>query len=381
MEMKIPFGKPILEKEEKQAVQEVLSGPILVHGPKSEQFENSFREFTCAPHAISVSSCTAGMHLIYHALGFGPGDEVIVPSQTHVATAHAVELTGARPVFVDANIHSGNIDADAIEAMISPRTKALAVVHYLGVPADMQKISAIAKKHGLFLLEDCALSPGASFNGVHTGLIGDAGCFSFYPVKHLTTAEGGMIILKDQALAEKLRLLKAFGVNRTHGERSIPGDYDVVALGYNYRMSEVHAAIGIEQMKKLPSFLDKRKENFQALEGSLSGLNGFHILPQPIDETRTSSHYCMGILLESELVETRPEIMDRLKRLGIGTSIYYPHPVPHMSYYRYKYGTVDCPNAELISNSIIALPVGPHLKIDDMQTIADGLAKVLSEIN
>ena len=371
----------MIEAEEKKAVEEVLSGPILVHGPKSQEFESSFASFTKAPHAISVSSCTAGMHLIYHALGLGPGDEVIVPSQTHVATAHAVELTGARPVFVDANILSGNIDADAIEALISPRTKALAVVHYLGVPADMEKISEIAKKFGLFLLEDCALSPGASFSGVHTGLIGDAGCFSFYPVKHLTTAEGGMIILKDQALAEKLRLLKAFGVNRTHGERSIPGDYDVVALGYNYRMSEVHAAIGIEQMKKLPSFLDKRKENFLSLEGSLSGLDGFSILPQPIDETRTSSHYCMGILLESELVEKRPEIMDRLKRTGIGTSIYYPHPVPHMSYYREKYGTVDCPNAELISNSIIALPVGPHLKVDDMQTIADGLAPILNEIN
>ena len=165
------------------------------------------------------------MHLIYHALGFGPGDEVIVPCQTHVATAHAVELTGARPVFVDANIIL-ETSIKRLESLITPRTKALAVVHYLGVPADMEKISEIAKKHGLFLLEDCALSPGASFNGVHTGLIGDAGCFSFYPVKHLTTAEGGMIILKDQALAEKLRLLKAFGVNRTHGERSIPGDYD-----------------------------------------------------------------------------------------------------------------------------------------------------------
>ena len=379
--MKIPFGKPILEEEEKQAVQDVLSGPILVHGPKSELFENAFREFTGASHAISVSSCTAGMHLIYHALGIGPGDEVIVPCQTHVATAHAVELTGARPVFVDANIHSGNIDADAIEAMISPRTKALAVVHYLGVPADMEKISKIAKKQGLFLLEDCALSPGASFDKVHTGLIGDAGCFSFYPVKHITTAEGGMIILKDQALAEKLRLLKAFGVNRTHGERSVPGEYDVVALGYNYRMSEVHAAIGIEQMKKLPTFLDNRRQNFQSLENALSGLNGFRILPQPMDETRTSSHYCMGLILESQLVEKRPEIMDRLKRMGIGTSIYYPHPVPHMSYYRNKYEVIDCPNAELISNSIIALPVGPHLKVEDMQTIVDGLAKVLSEIN
>ena len=376
----IPFGQPILGDEEKQAVAEVLSGPILVHGPKSELFESSFAEFTGAPHAISVSSCTAGMHLIYHALGFGPRDEVIVPSQTHVATAHAVELTGARPVFADAELKTGNIDAATIESLITPRTKALAIVHYLGVPAEMDKVSKIAKKHGLFLLEDCALSPGASHKGVHTGLIGDAGCFSFYPVKHLTTAEGGMIILKDEALAKKLRLLKAFGVNRSHGERKIPGEYDVVDLGYNYRMSEVHATIGIEQMKKLPTFLQKRKENFDGLEASLSGLDGFRILPQPIDEIRTSSHYCMGILLEAKLVQKRPEIMNQLKARGIGTSIYYPHPVPHMTYYREKYGKISCPNAETISNSIIALPVGPHLDTSDMQTIADGVCSVLSEI-
>lgn len=190
-----------------------------------------------------------------------------------------------------------------------------------------------------------------------------------------------MIILKDDSLAQKLRLLKAFGVNRTHGERNIPGNYDVVGLGYNYRMSEVHAAIGIEQMKKLPSFLQKRKENFQALEAALYGLYGFRILPQPLNETLKSSHYCMGVLLESELIPQRPKIMERLKGMGIGTSIYYPHPVPHMSYYHDKYGVIDCPNAELISNSIIALPVGPHLDLDDMQTIANGLASVLEEIN
>jgi perosamine synthetase len=377
----IPFGQPILGKEEKKAVDDVLSGPILVHGPQSELFESSFAEFTGAPHAISVSSCTAGMHLIYHTLGFGPGDEVIVPSQTHVATAHAVELTGARSVFADSELKTGNVDAATIESLITARTKAIAVVHYLGVPADLEKISEIAKKYGLFLLEDCALSPGARFKGIHTGLIGDAGCFSFYPVKHLTTAEGGMIILKDKILAEKLRLLKAFGVNRTHGERSVPGDYDVVGLGYNYRMSEVHAAIGIEQIKKLPFFLQKRKENFITLEASLSGLDGFRILPQPVDGTIVSSHYCMGILLEAHLIAKRAKIMKSLKSLGIGTSIYYPHPVPEMSYYRNKYGIVDCPNAELISNSIIALPVGPHLNTTDMQTIAESLSTVLSELN
>jgi dTDP-4-amino-4,6-dideoxygalactose transaminase len=376
----IPFGKPLIGKEEKKAVEKVLSGPILVHGPESEEFESSFASFTKAPHAVSVSSCTAGMHLIYHALGFGQGDEVIVPSQTHVATAHAVELTGARPIFVDAESTTGNIDIAAIEAAITSKTRAIAVVHYLGVPVDMDQISNIAKKYSLFVLEDCALSVGASFNGIHTGLLGDAGCFSFYPVKHITTAEGGMVILKDKSLAEKIRLLKAFGVNRSHGERKIPGEYDVTSLGYNYRMSEIHAAIGIEQMKKIPTFLQKRKENFIALEASLSGLDGFRILPQPINETRISSHYCMGILLESKLIDKRPEIMNRLKSMGIGTSIYYPHPVPHMSYYKEKYGALQCPNAELISNSIIALPVGPHLNNLDMETIAKRICYVFSEL-
>ena len=249
---------------------------------------------------MSVSSCTAGMHLIYHALGFGQGDEVIVPSQTHVATAHAVELTGARPVFVDAESTTGNIDVAAIEASITSKTRAIAVVHYLGVPVNMDQISNIAKKYSLFVLEDCALSVGASFNGIHTGLLGDAGCFSFYPVKHITTAEGGMVILKDKSLAEKIRLLKAFGVNRSHGERKIPGEYDVTSLGYNYRMSEIHAAIGIEQMKKIPTFLEQRKKNFECLHEKLCDHPHLKIFPQPIDSDIVSSHYCMGVLLSSQ---------------------------------------------------------------------------------
>ena len=206
--MKLPFGAPIIGKEERDAVAKVLEGPILVHGPKAKQFENSFKEFTKAPYAISVSSCTAGMHLIYFTLGLGPGDEVIVPAQTHIATAHAVELTGAKPVFVDAEAVTGNIDIDKIESAITENTKAISVVHYLGVPVDMILVKKIAQKHKIFLLEDCALAPGAYIDDLHVGLHGDAGVFSFYPVKHLTTAEGGMIILKNSKLAEKLRIKK-----------------------------------------------------------------------------------------------------------------------------------------------------------------------------
>lgn len=381
--MRIPFGKPLIGKEEKAAVSDVLESPILVHGPKAKQFEDAFADYTKAPYAVSVSSCTAGMHLIYFALGLGPGDEVIVPAQTHVATAHAVELTGAKAVFVDVDLATGNIDIGRIESAISPRTKAIAVVHYLGVPVDMVPVSTLAKRHKLFLLEDCALAPGAWLDGTHAGLHGDAGVFSFYPVKHLTTAEGGMIILKDAELAERLRKLKAFGVNRSHGERSTPGMYDVLALGFNYRMSEIHAAIGVEQMKKLPAFLDSRRENHERLAAGIQDLLGVTVIPQPVNDRFRSSHYCLGMLLDQEIADKRPEVIEALGARGIGTSIYYPQPVPRMEYYKEKYGynVEEFRNAAAISDCIIALPVGPHLSADDIDFVIASIVEVWSELN
>jgi len=379
----IPFGKPMIGQEEKEAVMNVMDGSILVHGPIATNFEKHFAAFTDAPNAVSVSSCTAGMHLIYFALGYGPGDEVIVPAQTHIATAHAVELTGAKPVFVDAEIDTGNIDINAIESAINSRTRAIAVVHYLGVPVDMPKVLKIANKHNLFLLEDCALAPGAKVDGRHVGLHGDAGVFSFYPVKHLTTAEGGMIILKDADLAKKLKLLKAFGVNRNYGERKIPGMYDAEVLGFNYRMSEIHAAIGVEQMKKLPSFLLKRKENFNYLEAGIKNISGINVLQQPVDKRFCSSHYCLGMMLNQGIANNRSAIMDVLSKKGVGTSIYYPQPVPRMTYYKLKYGYEEkyFVNAATISDSIIALPVGPHLDLSDMDYIIKSIKEVWREMN
>ncbi len=379
----IPFGKPMIGQEEKEAVMKVMDGSILVHGPVANNFEEHFATFTGAPNAVSVSSCTAGMHLIYFALGYGPGDEVIVPAQTHIATAHAVELTGAKPVFVDAELDTGNIDINAIESAINSRTRAIAVVHYLGVPVDMPKVLKIAKKRNLFLLEDCALAPGAKVDGTHVGLHGDAGVFSFYPVKHLTTAEGGMIILKDAELAKQLKLLKAFGVNRNYGERKIPGMYDAEVLGFNYRMSEIHAAIGVEQMKKLPLFLEKRKENFNHLEAGIKNIQGINVLQQPVDKRFSSSHYCLGMMLDQKLANNRSVIMDMLSKKGVGTSIYYPQPVPRMTYYQLKYGydEKNFINAASISDGIIALPVGPHLDLSDMNYIIKSINEVWKEMN
>ena len=377
----IPFGKPMIGLEEKEAVSKVMDGSILVHGPISTEFEKDFASFTGSPYAVSVSSCTAGMHLIYFALGYGPGDEVIVPAQTHIATAHAVELTGARPIFVDSEKDTGNIDIDLIESEINSKTKAIALVHYLGAPVDMTKIMDIAKKYNLFVLEDCALSPGAKINDVHTGLHGDVGVFSFYPVKHLTTAEGGMIILKDETLAKKLKLLKAFGVNRPHSERSIPGVYDTIDLGFNYRMSEIHAAIGLEQIKKLKTFLDKRRKNFLTLEKNLKKIKGIRILSQPYDNKLKSCYYCLGALLDKNILSKRPEIISSLKKIGIGTSVYYPQPVPRMKYYRDKYGYDESKYsvAAQISDSIISFPVGPHLDLNDMEVIASEFKKIMKK--
>jgi dTDP-4-amino-4,6-dideoxygalactose transaminase len=359
---------------------EVMNGPILVHGPKAEQFEHDFAAWTGAPKAVSVSSCTAAMHLAYFSWGFGPGDEVIVPAQTHTATAHAVELTGAKPVFVDAERKTGNIDISAIEAALTERTRAIAVVHFLGVPVDMDAINAIAHRRGLKVLEDCALAIGTRYKGVHAGLLSDAGCFSFYPVKHMTTAEGGMLLTHDGVFAAKLSRQKAFGVDRHMGERKIPGMYDVVMLGYNYRMNEIEAAIGIEQIKRLDFILEKREQNYRTLRSKLQQIDEITLLDEP-HAGSVSSRYCLSVLLKDSLVKRRYEIVTELNRRGVGTSVYYPKPVPKMTYYAEKYGVrADAfPNATWISESSIALPVGPHLGEEDMNYVGKIIEQVLGD--
>jgi dTDP-4-amino-4,6-dideoxygalactose transaminase len=378
MKRTIAFGAPMIGEEERSAVADVLAGPILVHGPRAICFEEEFAAYVGAPHAVTVSSCTAGMHLVWFTVGIGPGDEVIVPAQTHVATAHAVELTGARPVFVDAEFASGNVDIAAIERAITPLTRGIAVVHFLGMPIDMAPVVALGKRYGLFVLEDCALAIGARLDGMHVGLHGDAGVFSFYPVKHMTTAEGGMIITRNADLAARLKLRKAFGVDRVHGERKIPGTYDVVALGFNYRMNELQAAIGSAQVRKLDGFLAARKANYAALEQGLSEMSGIEFLNSGGGRFQ-HSWYCLSVVLAEGLATRRAAIVAELSARGVGTSVYYPQPVPRMTFYRDKYGWSDgmYPGAARISDRSIALPVAPHLGREDMHYIAEMLHAVV----
>ena len=378
----IPFGYPLINTKEKKELQKVLEGYILAHGPRTKKFEEEFSKYTKSPYSVSVSSCTSGMHLVYEALGISRGDEVIVPAQTHVATAHAVEHSGAKPIFVDCDSATGNLDPKKIEKKITKKTKAIVVVHFLGLPVEFIKIKKIANKYKLKIIEDCALSLGAKVKNIHTGLLGDAGIFSFYPVKHITTGEGGMIITKNKDLAKKLKILRALGVDKSFNERSLPGMYDTKYLGYNYRLSELQSALGIHQIKKINLFLKKRKENFTYLYNKLCKIDNLRVLPSQYGVYK-GSYYCLSVILNKRLKSKRKKIITQLNANGIGTSIYYPQPVPRMTYYKnkYKYNKKNFKNSEEISDCSICLPVGPHVNLNDCNYIVKNITNILNKIH
>jgi len=376
----IPFGQPLIGEEERMAVLKAMESPQLVHGPISLEFERVFSEFIGqSAHSSTVSSATAGLYLAYLSLGIGHGDEVIVTSLTHVATANSILACGAEPIFVDVDVKSGNIDYSLIERHVTEKTKAISVVHYLGNPVDMNRILEISERFNLRVIEDCALALGTRINGKHVGLFGDFGVFSFYPAKHITTGEGGMIVSREPALIRKAEKIKSFNYDKNVNDRVIPGVYDIEGFGMNLRMSEIAAAIGIEQMRRLPLFLSKRKINYQRYlehESSLKRYGSFisHQIPGA-----EHSYYCASFLLNSEFSNFRNNIIMELKANGIGASVYYPVVIPHSKFYkaRARQGLQgvkeDFPHAMKISSFSIALPVGPHLEVTDIDRVCETL--------
>ena len=390
----IPFGRPWITDEDRQAVAEVLNGYLLTHGPHCKAFESEFAEFM-GPDAncVTVSSGMAALHLSYLHFGIGAGDEVIVPAMTHIATVHAVEWVRATPVFVDCDPATGNVTPEAVAAAITPKTKAISVVHFQGIPCDMPAIMKVAEEHGLRVIEDCALAVGArievpsteysvqSTEHRHVGLFGDASIFSFYPVKHITAGEGGMFATRHADVAAAVAKLRAFGVDRRHDQRTVPGMYDVPTLGLNYRMSEMQAALGRTQLQKIDAILSRRSENFNQLRDGLAGLSQVRVLDST-SAARTNSHYALSMVLEGDLAAHRNDIIQQLKEVGVGTSVYYPQPVPRMTYYQEKYGydADRYPAATQVSDESIALPVGPHLCGEDIEYIIDRVHEVVGRI-
>ena len=378
---KYPFGKPIFDSNlYLNSIKKILNSGKLVHGNNIEEFENSFKKFTKAQDAISVSSCTTGMQLFYNVLQISNGDEVIVSSQTHVATAHAIEACGAKPVFIDSEKDTGNIKIDDIEKRINKKTKAITIVHYLGNPVNMDKIKKLAKKYELYILEDCALALGAKIKKKHVGLFGDAGFFSFYPVKHMTTGEGGMIIIKNKKFSRIIRKMRAFGYNKNLNQRKIPGQYDVDTFGFNFRMGEISASIGTNQIKNLKKFHKIRKKNYKFLLKNLNNFKSFNVLKHLDDNKYQSAYYCLSLILNNKIKGKRKQLIENLNKMGLGTSIYYPKPVPLLKYYKRKYGFTDTnfQNSKIISENSICLPIGPHLSIKDLKEIIKILTKVFA---
>lgn len=377
----IPFGKPMLGDAERAAVMDVLAGTTLTHGPKVKEFEAAFAEFTGAPHAVAVATCMAALHLSYLALEVGPGDEVIVPAQTHVATAHAVELCGATPVFLDCERRTGNIDLDRLPDLITERTRAIGLVHYLGLPVDMDRLMAIAREHDLYVVEDAAVALGARVHDIHVGLVGDVGCFSFYPVKHITTGEGGMVITNRDDLADRISKQRAFGIDKSVlADRRHTGAYEIEHVGLNYRMGETGAAMGTVQLGRLPEFLEHRGRIYSVLEAGLDEVEGLELVRSGHDGHLRASHYCLVGVLGEELARNREGIIETLKAAGVGTSVYYPKSLPDTAYYAGRYGHAygSCPNATRISTRSLAFPCAPHVTEADavriVQTVKETLA-------
>ena len=333
---KVPIFDLDFGQEEIDAVTAALKSGWVSQGPLVAQFESQFAQFLGAKHAVAVSSCTAALHLACMVLDLGPGDEVICPALTFVATANAIRYTGAKPCFADiTGPHDLNISPEDVARKVTPRTKAILVVHYGGYPVDLAAIQKIADRHGLAVIEDCAHSPGAIYTSPpgnkKVGTLGNISCFSFFSNKNMTTAEGGMAVTADSHLAERLR------AGRSHGMTTLSWDryrghgftYDVVAPGYNYRMDEMRAALGMVQLARLPEFNSRRRELTRYYRKNLQQLPQVQI---PFGEDlETSSCHIMPILLPEGI--DRQAVMASLANRGIQTSIHYP-PVTKFSYYR-----------------------------------------------
>jgi len=385
----LPFSLPTIGEEEIAEVMDSLRSGWITTGPKTRRFEEEFREYIGAKHAIAVNSCTAGLHIALAALGIGSGDEVIVPTLTFCSTANVVVHLGARPVLVDVG-EDFNVTPEAIEKAITPRTKAVIPVHYGGQPCDLEAIYAVAARHHLAVIEDAAHAVGATYRGHKIGSdslrpatcdLRLATCFSFYATKNMTTGEGGMITTADDELAERMRLLSLHGMSRDAWKRyTSTGSwyYEVLLPGYKYNMTDIQAALGIHQLRKLDDFIAIRQRYARMYD------DGFADLPEverPIihpDRTHTYHLYVIRLNLERLTID-RAQFIEELKALNIGTSVHFI-PVHLHPYYQealgYRVG--DCPVAERLYERIISLPLFPRMTESDVRDVIHAVKDVVS---
>ena len=346
----VPIAKPQLGEGEKEAVLAVLESGMLAQGKRVAEFEARFAELCGVKHAVAVASGTAALWLTLMGNDIGPGDEVITTSFSFIASSNCALFVGARPVFVDIDPDTCLIDASAIEAKITARTRAILPVHLYGQPCDMAAIMEIAGRHNLIVVEDACQAHGATFEGQRVGSFG-VGCFSFYPTKNMTTGEGGIITTNDDALAERLRLL------RNHGQSQ---RYQHEILGYHFRTTDIQAAIGLSQLEKLEPWNEQRIANARYLNERLTGVRVPVVTP---GRRHVFHQYTVRVSGD------RKAFQNHLSELGIGSAVHYPHPIHHQPLYR-SLGYADVlPEAEAASREVLSLPIHPALSRSDLDRI------------
>lgn len=359
----IPINLPKIGEEEIEAVVSVMRSGMLTSGlgagPKVLEFERNYAEFAGVKHAIAVNTGTAALHAALMAVGIKAGDEVILPSFTFVATAEAVVLAGGKPVFTDIDPKTYTLAPAVVEKAITKKTKAIVPVDLYGLPADIKPIREIAARQNIAIVEDCAQSHGAIYEGKPAGALADIACWSLYAAKNIGTGEGGVVTTDNDDLAEKVRMV------RTHGEKV---KYTSIMLGTNYRMTEIQAAIGVVQLKRLPDFFAKRFRNAQRLTKNLRNTETITLPPKL--ENREPSWYLYTIRIDDVTEDKRNSIIKQMHDKGIGAEAYYPTPIHQMPYYKQTFGDFNLPETEKAANQVISLPIHPGVTEEQIDFIA-----------
>ncbi len=353
----IKVNAPYITEDEIKAVIEVLKSGQLAYGPVVEEFEKAFSEYLGVPYTVAVSNGTVALYLALKALGIGEGDEVIVPDFTFIATASMVVTAGARPVFADIDLRTYTIDPEDVKKKITGHTKAMIVVHLYGHPANMDELMDIAREHNLYLIEDCAQSHGAEFKGTKTGSFGDIAAFSFYATKNLTMGEGGAVVTKNEEIAEKVKML------RNHGQVS---RYYHEVIGWNFRLTSIQAAIGLQQLRKLDTMNARRREIAKMY---LEGLQDVADILLPA-EMPWAKHVYHQFTIWVKDAGRRSKLMEHLRGKGIQTAVHYPRPL-HMQPALSKFSSSSdlCPNSIEASKHVLSLPMHPGLTDNDVNHV------------
>jgi perosamine synthetase len=376
----IPYGKQCIDEEDIAAVADVLRSDWLTTGPLIERFERAFAGCVGAAQAVAVNSGTAALHAAMFALGIGPGDEVIIPAMTFAATANCVVFQGGTPVFADVDPETLLIDPASVESRLTPRTRAVIAVDYAGQPADYNALAEITRRNNLCLVADACHSLGGRYGDRPVGTLASLNAFSFHPVKHITTGEGGMITTEDPALAERMRIFRNHGITSDHHQRDAQGSwiYEMVELGYNYRITDFQCALGISQLGKLPRWLTRRREIARRYGEAFSGAP--RIRPLVVSDNKLHAYHLYVVRLDlSGTGLDRTAVFRRLREEGIGVNVHYI-PVHLHPFYRTRFACHPgmCPAAEKAYENIISLPMYAGLSDAEQDRVIETLCRILA---